>query len=345
MNSTARLAILILVIGFSHCGLAQGLRGSGEILHAYTPAELPALERLQAQIRNGSYDPDLVQQAAETKIVKRALIELTTEILKHFPPSEYDYVSLGRSPSAISIALKQILQLRASMAEVIELPLSGLRHGHFEASWYRETLKKHFAKYFYPGASPSGRKVLVLDFVQKGGTIGNFANILEFGKSEGWIRREVHVLGLLNPAVDPRTLWLDTYNATNGKFPQAQWHSQVLPAVLWPYFYYSSFKHLAQYDGWELRSPEFEEAVKWANSGRGGSPRWDRSQPAPEPIAEPRTSSPQSNERKSIPSVLKFWQAAPSERSAYADQLRALIRADQVFAAAIKSCRRVHRAD
>lgn len=63
--------------------------------------------------------------------VKFSLLEIATLILNSFPPERYDYMSLGRSGAALSVAMEVLLEVRGSDAKVLEFPLSGLRQDHF----------------------------------------------------------------------------------------------------------------------------------------------------------------------------------------------------------------------
>lgn len=321
----------------------DGLRGSGEVIEAYTPTDQAQLERLFQFIRPDGFDIDRVHQVSDSTEVRHAMIELAGEILRHFPPSDYDYVSLGRSAAAVAVILEEILRARGSGASVHELPLSGLRHDMFEAEWYRENLREHFRRFFPEARGSEGRKVLVLDYVQKGGTLNKFASILELGEREGWISRETHVLGLLNPAVDPRALWLATFSQTSGRFPQSRWHSLKLPQSLWPYFFYSSWKHLAIYEGWEFRDRMYEENVKsdrWRGTSMPGSGRRDR-----RPLPEPRLTAPRRTEQRPLWRKVQFWSSPKTEREIFADEIRDLLRTEDLFRPAIRICGRVHRAD
>lgn len=339
------LATFMVLCGITGPVFAQGLRGSGEVIQAITPTETSGLESLLHVIRpEGSFDPDAVQQMAETREVRSSVVELAAEVLRHFPPSEFDYVSLGRSPAPVAIAMEEILRARGATAEIRELPLSGLRHDDFmfEAEWYRKTLRTHFEKYFFNGVSPTGRKVLVLDYVQKGGTLNTFASIVAMGEKEGWIQRETHILGLLNPQVDPRSLWLTVYSKNRDSFPQSRWHSMMLPHTMWPYFYYNSFKHLALYEGFAFRNREYEESVKTHRWGTGMPGRNRNRNEDRRELPEPTAPDVKRTERRSI---FAFWNRGRTERGAYAEHMQRFLTPELVQGSAIKVCGRVHRLD
>lgn len=333
--------LLTLLLTVPSVQAQNELRGSGDVIPSFTPSDADELERLARFIHPNGFDIDRVHETAESPAVRRTLVELAAEVLRHFPPSEFDYVSLGRSPAPVAIVIEEILRERGSQARLIELPMSGLRHDDmsFEPEWYRKALRAHFEKFFFQGPSESGRKVLILDYVQRGGTLSNFASILAYGQEEGWIQREVHILALLNPNVDPRALWLQVYSKNRDRFPQSRWHAMALPQTMWPYFIYNSWKHLAKFDGWNFRDLGYEENVKsqrWGTAMPGSNRRVRRE------IPEPRVPSPRLTERRSI---WKFWNNDRTERETFAEEVRPFLDSRVVHGGSIKICGRVHRTD
>lgn len=288
--------------------------------------------------------PDSLELSTESAPMVSAMDELARMILRYFPASEYDYVSLGRSGAAISLALDAILRAQSSQATVSEFPMSKLRDGQFRARWYEQSLREHFQKYFKAGdgiaAASKSKKILILDFVQRGGSIYHFVDILLLAKKKAWITRDVHILGLLNPALTDRTIWLGISAESEGLFPRSNWHSLILPKVLHPFFYYSSAKNLAEFNGWLFRDSGYEQRMISYDANIL------RHRQVLQPT-EPAYEEPLRNERRSLLRNLVNLGGVfgPTLREDYRSLLKAALRPGSLFAPSFKTCLSIHHAD
>lgn len=96
----------------------------------------------------------------------KELKAVSEEILKKFPPENYYYVGIGRSPTPILAYLNQ-LEVKFSI-----VPISSLRYEPFPFKpTSEEILKNHFKKFLPTLDNLKGKKILVMDYSDLGGTI------------------------------------------------------------------------------------------------------------------------------------------------------------------------------
>lgn len=96
------------------------------------------------------------QSALEIVESDKADIEgLVSFIRTHYPSDQYTYVSVGRSPSVISVYMRLLGE------SVHNLPATGLRNHPIDFEFNAESVSKHFKRHL-----PSGldKKVLFIDF-------------------------------------------------------------------------------------------------------------------------------------------------------------------------------------
>ncbi len=110
--------------------------------------------------------------------------EINLEILEKYPPNEYFYLGVGRSPVPI-IALFQ--EIHPDIASTV--PLSSM--GNFNSNNQEKVQKKlfqHFRKYFPSKKLLAGRKILLIDMTTSGKSFNETVNQTEvYLKSEGLI--------------------------------------------------------------------------------------------------------------------------------------------------------------
>lgn len=90
--------------------------------------------------------------------------DISIDLFKQYPPGEYHYVIIGRSPTPFAMFFENL-----GLASVSQIPLSGMRRIEYPDSpnftpKMRKRLHKHLDKYFPSEHRLNGRKVLVLDY-------------------------------------------------------------------------------------------------------------------------------------------------------------------------------------
>lgn len=120
-------------------------------------------------------DYELVKSPGSEKIFFEAVHAHTQAILKRFPPSEWFYVSVGRSGAAIAADLK-VMSARNSEIEIKTLAWSSLRENksHIEArvvQFADEYLREYLPK--------THKKVLFIDYAQTGDSVVSLNSFLK----------------------------------------------------------------------------------------------------------------------------------------------------------------------
>lgn len=136
---------LILVIFFSLIFLPSK---SG--LSQYKPGTLPTAEDAYNIFRN-----------------------VATTLLEKFPPNEYYYIGVGRSP-AIVIAILETLNSKIAQSVPLSSPSALDFDAFLDDSHFMETLDLHFDQFLPSLEKLSGRKIILLDYWITGAGL-NFA--------------------------------------------------------------------------------------------------------------------------------------------------------------------------
>lgn len=96
------------------------------------------------------------------------LSELAGEVMRRYPPDQYYYVGLGRSPAG----LMKMLEARGAGGK--NIPLSKMGHIRaFDQTKLRNFLFHHFDRTLPNAAALAGRKMVIIDWANKGGTLVN----------------------------------------------------------------------------------------------------------------------------------------------------------------------------
>lgn len=126
------------------------------------------------------------------------LRDLVLEIFKQYPPSEYHYVGLGRSPTGI---ISMIQQLDPAAASNLPFSFKGFKY----ISPDDPLLHEHF-KRFLPSASKLGtKKILVIDYVYRGNNLTvAWETLRGYFRKTGRAADGVSVLGLYDDTLNMR---------------------------------------------------------------------------------------------------------------------------------------------
>lgn len=112
----------------------------------------------------------------------KEIVEVSEQIVKNFPPEEYFYVGLGRSPTPI-MAYLEIFHPN----NVRNVPISAMksrlndRFGRTDplSAEAEARLNKHFDRFFGNPADFRGKKIVLIDFVNKGDGLMSTFDYLE----------------------------------------------------------------------------------------------------------------------------------------------------------------------
>lgn len=138
-------------------------------LYATTP--------LANEISKFPYNNSVLSEALDlVEMHQQELQRLTAKIQKNYPPSDYIYVGVGRSPALVTAFLD------ALGSEVINLPLSNLSNKKEGQSLDYNTLSKHFESFLL---TDSKKKMLFIDFSTRGRTILALEEIIETLRFKG----------------------------------------------------------------------------------------------------------------------------------------------------------------
>jgi hypothetical protein len=172
--------------------------------------------------------PDLVSQNYSE------IRDLSLSILQRYPPSEYWYVGIGRSPTPIMRFFEEM-----GVQTVSQMPLSGMsdfpKKGPMSEADQRARLWSHFERWLPSKA----KKILVIDYTAGGGGLTHTKNELE-GYFENRRKR-----GL--PASEFRTLALSETDWAKQAGKSGGIDSLVISSRLESAFRYSSFEKWAKY--------------------------------------------------------------------------------------------------
>lgn len=98
---------------------------------------------------------------------------LSVDILKRFPPDQYYYLGLGRSPTLVMAFLSEATQgttANLPLSEVKKVPLQMDRLG-IPLEKIKPKLFEHFSRFVPAPESLDGRKILLIDFVDSGDSL------------------------------------------------------------------------------------------------------------------------------------------------------------------------------
>lgn len=103
----------------------------------------------------------------------REIQTASLEILARFPPNRFHYVAIGRSPTPITAYLRQI------GIESSTVPISSLRYQDFPFSpEAKAQLLEHFQNFLPVPGTLEGKKLLVIDYADYGGTIERAVSLI-----------------------------------------------------------------------------------------------------------------------------------------------------------------------
>jgi hypothetical protein len=97
------------------------------------------------------------------------------DLVRQYPPSQYFYVPLGRSPTAIAAFLENIAQDPSDLT--VTVPASGLRHGVIEGhenAWF-----EHLDSFLPSDVLNGKRKILLIDRSTTGATLQKSQGIFQ----------------------------------------------------------------------------------------------------------------------------------------------------------------------
>lgn len=124
----------------------------------------------------------------------RQIRDVADEILKRFPPQEYAYVGVGRSPSALMAFMKAL-----GLEQIFNVPLTGVRGANVLSEEDRELLFQHF-DLFAPNSRRSHlRKVVLIDYVQSGKSALRALELFKNYYSNQHEKFEVTMFNMLEP--------------------------------------------------------------------------------------------------------------------------------------------------
>ncbi len=120
--------------------------------------------------------------------------DLVLLILEKYPPAEFYYVALGRSPTPLTAFLEA-----CGVGEVATVPLSKLKYADFpsqEVNAKRAYVQKHTMKHIPVEPLKTGKKLLVIDFVDFGESLFIGRNVIENALRSHNFSNEVKAVGL-----------------------------------------------------------------------------------------------------------------------------------------------------
>lgn len=105
--------------------------------------------------------------------------ELCAQIMAKYPPDEYLYVGLGRSPTPLIAYFQEFL----GKNHALHLPIGGLNYTDAEDLWNKPSTRslvvKHFDAFFPKPHVIKGRKLLVLDYASSGRSLQQSRKLLK----------------------------------------------------------------------------------------------------------------------------------------------------------------------
>ena len=135
-----------------------------------TPLKDEALITLRVTDKQKTYQRGFLDQAQYQQIRDGAL-----EVIKRFSPKSYFYVTIGRSPTAISAFLDN---LGAREGDVhVNLPASNLRDGQiegFEKAWF-----KHLDRFLPKHLLASDQQIVLIDRSTTGATLTKVKQVFD----------------------------------------------------------------------------------------------------------------------------------------------------------------------
>lgn len=109
------------------------------------------------------------------------LKKMVTELKARFPPDQYFYVGIGRSPTAVIAFLQNL-----GITDAINLPISGFYGERMKPetrtsppNWFRQILYRHFSRFLPSIVHLAGRKLLLIDFAVRGRTLTNVTDAVD----------------------------------------------------------------------------------------------------------------------------------------------------------------------
>lgn len=170
---------------------------------------------------------------------------LVMEMVKRYPPSQYHYVGLGRSPTPV-MAL-----VRALGASTSNVPLSAFRYGEktkpdLTKEKYSQ-LSSHFGHYLPKKEELGSKKLLVLDNAQSGASlVAGHKYMKKFMGDQGFTG-EVAKLGFDSPQFDRTN---DLYWKQN--FQSKEQLSLAGYPLIDEFFQNTDFDYYAEFDGFDI---------------------------------------------------------------------------------------------
>jgi hypothetical protein len=163
------------------------------------------------------------------------------EILEKFPPDQYWYVGIGRSPTPV---LRFFEELGVSNQTTIPLSnVSTARQSLGDAFFKR--LSEHLSRFLPSAYQLADRKLLVIDFQSSGITLELVAESMTHITKDGMSAIKVAVLSIYNPI----------YGSSTSK------HIQRIPiqdGEVASKFWRSQYQEFAKYGEFDLRNPPNE---------------------------------------------------------------------------------------
>lgn len=186
---------------------------------------------------------------------------VSLELIEEYPPSEYFYVGVGRSPTPVMAFLNGVIDPEI----FINVPLSGLA----SLAWYREVdsenihdiyairsahLKAHL-KMFLPAADKlAGRRLLLIDFVASGSTLIEAGRqVRDFYDQSGEPNTTIESLALISSR---------TKYSTREKLEIAQIHSLLIGDGFHWKLRDRAYREFAEYEPFYVMGTDLENYQK-----------------------------------------------------------------------------------
>ena len=111
----------------------------------------------------------------------RGIKKISEHIMKNYPASQYHYVGVGASPTAIMAFIELTLGPQA----VTQLPMSKIgentapaNYEKFKSAEVQELITRHL-EHFLPEERIGGKKVLMIDYAHRGSTLSSVKKMLD----------------------------------------------------------------------------------------------------------------------------------------------------------------------
>lgn len=191
--------ILALIVSSVSFGSHASPKLSCEALILGLNQSNSAAARAVQAVRDRLRPPTLMSEKNISPQVLRDIRTMADDILNRFPPTEYAYIGVGRSPSAIMAFLKAL-----GLEQIFNVPLTGTRGANTLSDQDRTLLFEHFDIFAPNAARTHLRKIVLIDYVQSGKSALKALELFKDYYSSQPEKYEVTMFNLIEPVHEVR---------------------------------------------------------------------------------------------------------------------------------------------